>query len=1700
MNDPKRKVVETTISTDGHWTIQDKVGDWYEISDLSGTGKTKISITTTDNNSLNIRYGSFKVVATNPNSNNTEGEVFKISQPASISSNGLADITCGQTIKATTEGQEDNFNYAGCAGIPALGGSGEAGDLAYKFVLPEAQTVSINLNTINKDQPLELYLVDDNGNTPDNCITKTDFAESNIFRNLSSGTYWIIVDGQSGYGYDELGNFVSFPNEGEFELSLNCFPVPSICDLGSRLLIEDNILYGSVYRGEFTSGETPVGYLDFFPCIKEQFPNEIPSNYKLYEYYHDESNPSFSVNIETENPTLKAFIFDCNNRNCLASNENGTMTITNAVEGFYNILILENDDNVQPFLIDINTATTCVKGTQFPLHLDITNDNNESTSKNYSVTGQGNNYDLNDYQSCYEGDQTYDGEEIILVKEFTGHSNDLSVVLRDDKFTFSANSQMGVFIFNDLCGGSCIGSIETGPNGGTVNFEVSVDPGFEVLENVFHIDKNSVYYIVIDQAKAGPLGDFTLAYNDYPIGNDVICQDAEGHHTFNFTNIPRTIFGPNATIYADFIRKDPELNYTNTPIFLDQTTWELPFAPDPDKEFLFKKCGYLEGEEIVFIAEIDGVCTRLEAIYNPGVFAPDKNIFRTGGKSEIIGLKPIGPCNLPVLEVTPGELLLNNSENSTVETTISTNSNWRIEGNKEDWYSFSKLDGIGKTKIDISISPNNSSQIRIDTFKIVAFQSGKEEVDFERFIITQPANDCFVNPIITNVIKTDISCPGEDDGTINLNAQGGNGALSFDWNINLGNIENPSNLAAGDYAVTITDQNACTNIVENITLNPSNAIETAFLNQQDLSCVDANDGSVSATATGGTGNLTYTWSDDLGNNPNLSNLVAASYFLTVTDANGCAKVDSVFINQPQAIEIVFSNQEDISCADANDGSVSATATGGTGNLTYTWSDDLGNNLNLSNLAAASYFLTVTDANGCAKVDSVFINQPQAIEIVFSNQEDISCADANDGSVSATATGGTGNLTYTWSDDLGNNLNLSNLAAASYFLTVTDANGCAKVDSAFINQPQAIEIVFSNQEDISCADANDGSVSATATGGTGDLTYTWSDDLGNNPNLSNLAAATYFLTVTDANGCSKVDSVAINQPSEISANFSVRYQKINDNTDGAVSVQPSGGTPGYTYVWNTEETTDLITHLLPDWYSITITDANGCTKIDSALVADIDCGALTLSVTSTNANCFDANNGSATVVVENGNGNYSYKWSNDSTNATISSLSPDTYTVSVVDDLGCLFTASVIVSATSPPIATLVTSNQTSCNDLADGTAEIALSGGIGTINVLWRDGDTRTNRTDLAAGDYTVFFVDESGCQDSLLIPITELIPIALTLKSTRISAIDSKDAKAWVEASGGTGNYTYQWSNGEITDSIRNLSPNTYLVTVTDENGCLKIDSVQITDCVNSNFLLTKQDVSCSDATNGIASIFIDNEERISYLWENDSTTNTLENLPVGTYTFTITTVTGCIEMDSVIIEVNDTIVPIAKSRDLVIYLDEMGMASITAETIDFESIDNCGIAQMDIDKKDFNCEDLGTNKVALIVTDNSGNQAVDTAIISVLDTIPPPLNGCSKRSESIPIGSKIVRRQTIVPTWAKKLHLYPNPVKNTLYINSGKPLKEALSVQLIDVYGKTVIDKILPKGTNLNALHLSQLTKGIYWAKIGDEKGVVVKKVIVH
>ncbi|MBK9399816.1 MAG: gliding motility-associated C-terminal domain-containing protein [Bacteroidetes bacterium] len=760
--------------------------------------------------------------------------------------------------------------------------------------------------------------------------------------------------------------------------------------------------------------------------------------------------------------------------------------------------------------------------------------------------------------------------------------------------------------------------------------------------------------------------------------------------------------------------------------------------------------------------------------------------------------------------------------------------------------------------------------------------------------ITQPTATLTASTSSTNAV----SCFGGSNGSIALNINGGTTPYSYNWNTGA-TTQNLSGLSAGNYSVTVTDANNCTSAVSSISITQPTAALNATSAKVNVACFGNASGSVNITTIGGTSPYTYQWNNGA-SSQNISGLSAGTYTVTVTDAQNCITNASVNISQPAAAVSLSTTKTNVRCFGSITGLATAIGSGGTSPYTYIWSNGA-NTSSINNLTAGTYTVTITDANGCTSATPVSITQPAAALAISANTTNISCRNVPTGTITTNVTGGTSPYSYQWNNGMSTS-SLNNLSSGSYTVTVTDAQGCTINNTYTLSQPNAILSATLTGNAVGCFGNSTGSATVVANGGTTPYTYQWNTG-STASSISNASAGSYSVTITDANGCTVNGNTAITQPiGALSLSTTSTNVACFGNSSGSAVVTPTGGTTPYTYIWSNGISTQGASSLAAGNYSVTVTDANGCTS-NSAVNIQQPSATLQASATSNDINCTGNSIGSIDVTVNGGTSPYSYLWSNGSGQQDITNLSANTYTVTVTDANGCTFQLSKTVS--QPAGALNVNSSVTNllCHDDNNGIINITASAGTPPYTYSWSTGSTSEDINNLSAGSYTVTVSDNNGCTLTNNLFVTQpSAPLAASISNVPVACFGNSTASLNLSVTGGTSGYTFAWSNGNTNEDQSNISAGNYSVIITDQNGCTTSAQTSIAQpAAPLSLSATQVNLNCHDVLDGsIQAVVAGGTSGYTYLWSNGETNSTISNLPVGAYTLTVTDANGCTSSQS--------------------------------------------------------------------------------------------------------------------------------------------------------------------------------------------------------
>lgn len=629
------------------------------------------------------------------------------------------------------------------------------------------------------------------------------------------------------------------------------------------------------------------------------------------------------------------------------------------------------------------------------------------------------------------------------------------------------------------------------------------------------------------------------------------------------------------------------------------------------------------------------------------------------------------------------------------------------------------------------------------------------------------------------------------------------------------------------------------------------------------------------------------------------------YQVCGTVINGCNKnfCDTIRVNFPPPLTTTVTTGN-VNCIGQNTGTASVTVSGGTPQYSYSWSTVPSQTTSsVSGLPAGTYSIVVTDAAGCTYTNTFVITSPTGVTANPPVVTNVSCFGMTNGSATVTPTGGTAPYTYSWNPGGQSTISSSGLPAGVYTVTITDANGCTVNTFINITQPVLLTSTITASSNVSCFSGSNGSATVAVSGGTQFYTFLWSNGQ-TTSTATGFPAGTYSLLVTDANGCTSTNTVSISQPSSpLTTTVSSTGITCFGGNDGTGSVSASGATPNYTYSWSTipVQTTASVTNLYAGVYTVTTTDANGCTATNTVSIASPTGLTFTAPVI-TNVNCFGASTGMVSISAIGGNPGYTYLWNpTGQTTSTATGLAAGVYTVTVTDNNGCIINTLVQITQPSAPLtSTLYLQTNVSCFGGNNGVAWVTTSGGTTNYTYLWSNNQTTSAATGLPAGNYSVLVTDANGCTNSVTVSITQPVaPLTTTVSSTHVSCFGGNNGSISVNAAGGTGSYTYIWNPiAPNTPSLSNLTAGNYSLTTADANGCTTTNTFTITQppvittiiSGNPNNCLGQNSTLNASVTGGVAGY--------TYAWNPASgTTSTIVVSPTAstTYTLAVTDANGC-------------------------------------------------------------------------------------------------------------------------------------------------------------------------------------------------------------
>ncbi|MCB0554702.1 MAG: hypothetical protein KDD02_14225 [Phaeodactylibacter sp.] len=643
------------------------------------------------------------------------------------------------------------------------------------------------------------------------------------------------------------------------------------------------------------------------------------------------------------------------------------------------------------------------------------------------------------------------------------------------------------------------------------------------------------------------------------------------------------------------------------------------------------------------------------------------------------------------------------------------------------------------------------------------------------------------------------------------------------------------------YYFKVTSPDGCFD-VGSVTVQVKNGPNLAFTPASSFSLCRENNATISVLASGGGGPYSYFWSTgSTTNNITVqSNFTAGAtdtYYVTVTNNEGCFSRDSVLVTTTVSIDSLRRFVTDVSTCDGSDGSILLVPLDGQGPFTYQWqgsngitgdSSGISDTLLIANLPQGAYRISVTDNSpeACSIfLRQVIVNGPGAV-VQGIDVQGVSCAGSANGQICLDIFGGSPQLQWSNNDTTPC---ISGLAGGSYSVTLTDQ--CQTIiPDIVVPEPAALGLA-ANLFPPTCTTAGNGRIELNVFGGTPPYSYLWSNS-GTAKNAGNLTAGNYTVTVTDARNCTYSQSFSLMAPSPVS--FTLEEQvniSCNGFQDGSLKISAQGGAPPYQYAWNTGSNAPLIVNLGQGAYTITITDFNGCQQaaaftIESPDPVQLDLGAIF------EPECVGDKNGQIEVQASGGTPPYQFSWNYPGTDSILSNLPVGTYVAYATDANNCpADSLEVILSAVSVLDLSISVSPPT-CVGRENGSINLLPNPGAQPpFTYEWSTGDTSSNLSNIGVGSYGVRIIDGQECQFDTVIVVDAPQVFNVNLNVAQPSCHGGTDGLIVPTIiQSGAPPIHFNWCNGSIQPTLIGIGDGLYCVTISDNNGCsLTIDSIAI-------------------------------------------------------------------------------------------------------------------------------------------------------------------------------------------------------------------------------------------------------------------------------
>ncbi len=680
-------------------------------------------------------------------------------------------------------------------------------------------------------------------------------------------------------------------------------------------------------------------------------------------------------------------------------------------------------------------------------------------------------------------------------------------------------------------------------------------------------------------------------------------------------------------------------------------------------------------------------------------------------------------------------------------------------------------------------------------------------------------------PFDIEIITTPPTCPGGDDGTIVILNNTDVGTIHLDW-INLGPLpidtepDSLTDLSASTYILEVRNEDNCRDTFSILLEDPPPLLFQVLIDS--TSCFDNIDGAIEVIPISAKIDLLYYLESSIEpqESPSFTGLPRGTHTVYIETRTGCLYTRTVEIESPPALNLALNITQP--CSDNDTGAVEALADGGSGRFRYSLNNStFDDNERFPNLPPGEYTMYIRDDRGCTNTENFEIEEyiPPAITIAG---DDPTCPGATDGKLiviieALDALEHDYDFSLNGIDYQADSI-FTNLAGGTYDIYIRNENGCIIVQTASLHQPQWPPITI-NIDHVNCPGASDGTLIVIIEALDIDPNYFFSIDgisFTQDTIFKNLSAGFYTIYLQDGHGCQQNFEVTINEPEAPELNEQTTEILCHGGQDGALKIQTTGGRPPFQFSLDGQnfQSSPNFYQLSGGDYQIYLLDSADCSITKNISISEPPAFDLTFTV---GEEACDHANGWVASSLKGGTPPYDYLWSNGSTSSVINHLSAATYTLQIIDQNQCLKEQNVVVKNAPAPLLQQQNQQSPSCVERADGQLEVDVFSDYGPLKYDWSNGAQEAQIQHLASGAYTLTVEDINQCRSVYDFELKAASPIKLSPQFEH----DLYGTAVVLEASGGTGPYQYEWSNGQSGKEQEFIGNGSYEVTVVDVFSC---------------------------------------------------------------------------------------------------------------------------------------------------------------------------------------------------------------------------------------------------------------------------------------